>query len=65
MQDAIAIAIAVVVAAWLVRSLVARCFAAPCQPPSAGGPAGSDGFVPLETLSRNNAAPERVRRRGS
>ncbi len=51
MQDAIAIAIAIAAGAWLARALVRRFFAAPCRPPAAG-PAGTDGFVPLEKLAR-------------
>ena len=50
MQDAIAIAIAAVAAAWLARALLKRLIAPPCQPPSVGPP-GTDGFVPLDTLT--------------
>lgn len=50
MQDAIAIAIAIAATAWLARSLVKRFFAPPCRPPD-GGPAGSDGFIPLDRLT--------------
>jgi len=49
-QDALAIAVAVVVACWLAWSLARRLFAPPCRPPDT--PAGSDGFVPLDALSR-------------
>jgi hypothetical protein len=55
MQDAIAIAVAIVAALWLFRSLTGRLFAPPCQPPSDRGPAGSDGFVPLERLTRRDS----------
>ena len=50
-QDLIAIAVTLVAAVWLARSLWHRFFAPPCRPPNAG-PAGSDGFVPVETLRR-------------
>jgi len=49
MQDVIAIGVTLVAAAWLARSLGKRFFAPPCRPPH-GGPAGSDGFVPLDEL---------------
>jgi hypothetical protein len=51
MQDAIAITIAIAAAAWLGRSIVSRLFAPPCKPPSSG-PAGADGFVSLDTLTK-------------
>ncbi|NDC63666.1 MAG: hypothetical protein EBZ59_06705 [Planctomycetia bacterium] len=63
MQDAIAIAVAVAAAAWLARSLVARLRAPACGPPTPG-PAGSDGFVPLETLA-GPASQAGVRRPGA
>jgi hypothetical protein len=49
MQDVIAIAVSLAVAAWLARMLWRGFFAPPCQPPH-GGPPGSDGFVPLDRL---------------
>jgi hypothetical protein len=55
MQDAIAIAIAAVAAAWLARSLAKRLVTPPCQPPSAGPP-GTDGFVPLDSLTHPKQA---------
>ena len=48
MQDALAIAIAVMAAGWLAWSLGRRLIAPPCRPPDA--PPGSDGFVPLDAL---------------
>ena len=59
MQDAIAIAIAAIAAVWLARSLMQRLVAPPCQPPSAGPP-GTDGFVPLDslTLGKRSGRPE-------
>lgn len=56
MQDVIAIAVSLAAAVWLARSLWRRFFAAPCQPPSAG-PAGSDGFIPIETLTPPRRRP--------
>jgi hypothetical protein len=57
MQDVIAIAVALVAAAWLGRTLVRRLFAPSCGPPAQ--PGGGDGFVPLETLSkRPRASPQ-------
>lgn len=50
MQDALAIAISLLAAAWLARSLLGRLLAPPCRPPAAGPP-GSDGFVPLDRLT--------------
>lgn len=50
MQDAFAIAISLVAAAWLARSLLRRLWAPPCQPPGGASP-GSDGFVPLDRLT--------------
>ena len=62
MQDVIAIAVALVAAGWLGRTLLRRLVAPPCGAPTS--PDGSDGFVPLETLSkrprtqpRNEAEP--------
>jgi hypothetical protein len=51
MQDTIAIAVAVAAGIWLIRTLAGQLLAPGCGPPPAG-PAGSDGFVPLEALSR-------------
>ena len=48
MQDAIAIAVSLAAAIWLVRTLTRQFFAPPCRPPDA--PPGSDGFVPLDSL---------------
>ena len=48
MQDALAIAIAVLAAGWLAWSLGRRLLAPACRLPDA--PGGSDGFVPLDTL---------------
>ena len=61
MQDALAIAIAVMAAGWLAWSLGRRLVAPPCRPPDA--PPGSDGFVPLDDLARSGteAAPQRAR----
>lgn len=50
MQDLVTLAIVAAAGLWLGRHLWQRASAPPCQPPSAG-PAGSDGFVPLEQLS--------------
>jgi hypothetical protein len=50
-QDLIAIAVSLIAAAWLVRSLWGRFFAPPCRPPHAGPP-GSDGFVPVEKVGQ-------------
>lgn len=55
MQDAIAIAITVVAAACLARSLMKRLVAPPCQPPAAGPP-GTDGFIPLDSLTHPKQA---------
>lgn len=49
MQDAIAIAVSLAAAIWLVRTLTRQFFAPPCRGPS-DTPAGSDGFVPLDSL---------------
>lgn len=51
MQDAVAIAVAIAAAVWLIRTLARQLLTPGCGPPPAG-PAGSDGFVPLESLSR-------------
>jgi hypothetical protein len=57
MQDVIAIAVALVAAGWLGRTLLRRLVARPCGAPTS--PDGSDGFVPLETLSkRPRASPQ-------
>jgi len=48
-QDLLALVIVVTAGLWLGRHLWRRLAAPPCQPPTQG-PAGSDGFVPLETL---------------
>jgi len=50
MQDILALTIAVAAAAWLARTLVRRLMLPSCAPPP-GGPAGADGFVPLERLT--------------
>jgi hypothetical protein len=50
MQDAIAIAVSLLAAAWLARSLLRRLFAPPCRPPNAAPP-GTDGFVALDQLT--------------
>jgi len=60
MQDLIAIAIAVATALWLARTLTRQFFAPPCQPPSAGGPAGADGFVPLTDLRLQGPAQKKA-----
>jgi hypothetical protein len=52
-QDAIAIAVSLAAAFWLVRTLARQFFAPPCRGP-ADTPAGSDGFVPLDSLRRRN-----------
>ncbi|MEI8227341.1 MAG: hypothetical protein WCH77_03640 [Planctomycetota bacterium] len=59
MQDAIAIAVSLAAAIWLVRALTRQFFAPPCRPPSAG-PAGSDGFVALETLRSSRPRDKRL-----
>jgi hypothetical protein len=50
MQDAIAIAIAIAAGLWLVRTLWRQVAAPACG--KADTPAGSDGFVPLDDLTR-------------
>jgi len=50
MQDAIAIAIAIAAGLWLVRTLWRQVAAPACG--KADIPAGSDGFVPLDDLTR-------------
>jgi hypothetical protein len=50
MQDILAIAIALAAAFWLGRTLWRRLARPGCGPPPAGPP-GSDGFVPLDSLS--------------
>jgi hypothetical protein len=62
MQDAVAIAVALVAAAWLGWSLVARCLTPSCGPPT-NTPAGSDGFVPLDALRGPEKKPGRSRER--
>jgi len=57
MQNLIAITISLLATAWLFRALTQRFFAPPCQPPSIGGPPGSDGFVPLEQVRLKNRPP--------
>jgi hypothetical protein len=57
MQDAVAIAVAIATGCWLVWSLLARVARPSCCPPPSS-PAGSDGFVPLESLS--NHRPSRL-----
>jgi len=54
MQDVVAIAVACVAAAWLVRTFARQFFAPPCSPPS-GSPDG-DGFVPLDALKKAGAS---------
>jgi hypothetical protein len=54
MQDVVAIAVACLAAAWLVRTFARQCFTPPCSPPS-GAPEG-DGFVPLEALKKAGAS---------
>ena len=49
MQDAIALAVSLAAAVWLLRTLTRQFFAPPCGGPS-DTPAGSDGFVPLDSL---------------
>lgn len=53
MQDSLAIAVAAAAGCWLIFALTRRFFAPPCQPPSAG-PAGSDGFVSLDALTKGS-----------
>jgi hypothetical protein len=48
MQDILALAVAAVATVWLVRTILRRLLAPPCQPPS---PGGGDGFVPLDELT--------------
>ena len=60
MQDLIAIAIAIATALWLGRALTRQFFAPPCQPPSAGGPAGADGFVSLGEVRLQGAAQKKA-----
>lgn len=50
MQDALAIAIAVAAGVWLVRTLWRQVAAPSCG--KADAPPGSDGFVPLDDLTR-------------
>jgi len=52
-QDAVAIAVAIAAGLWLARTLWRQFLAPPCSPPSVGPP-GSDGFVPLESLTRSD-----------
>lgn len=50
MQDALAIAIAIAAGAWLVRTLWRQIAAPSCG--RADTPPGTDGFVPLDDLTR-------------
>ena len=50
MQDVIAIAVAVAAGLWLVRTLWRQLAAPSCG--KADAPSGSDGFVPLDDLTR-------------
>ena len=50
MQDAIAIAIAIAAGLWLMRTLWRQVAAPSCG--KADTPSGSDGFVPLDDLTR-------------
>ncbi len=50
MQDLIAITVAVLTGAWLAWSLIRRLGRPSCGPPTATPP-GSDGFVPLDSLT--------------
>ena len=52
MQDAIAIAISVAAGLWLVRTLWRQIAAPSCG--KADSPPGTDGFVPLDDLTRTN-----------
>jgi hypothetical protein len=54
MQDIVAIAVACIAAAWLVRTFARQWFAPPCRPPSA--PPGADGFVSLDALKQAGAS---------
>jgi len=49
MQDAIAIAIAVAAGVWIIRTLWRQMAAPSCG--KASTPPGSDGFVPLDSLT--------------
>lgn len=57
MQDALAIAVALAAALWLGRTLWRQLMRPACGPPPAG-PAGSDGFVPLEDLRHARKRPK-------
>ena len=52
MQDAIAIAISVAAGLWLVRTLWRQIATPSCG--KADSPPGTDGFVPLDDLTRTN-----------
>ncbi|RLS28559.1 MAG: hypothetical protein DWH79_13275 [Planctomycetota bacterium] len=49
LQNAVAIAISLAAAAWLCRTIRGRIASPGCGPPM--GPAGADGFVPLEAIT--------------
>lgn len=53
MQDAIAIFISIAAGVWLVRTLWLQVAAPPCG--KVDTPPGSDGFVPLDTLTRKQS----------
>jgi hypothetical protein len=53
MQDALVITVALAAALWLGRTLWQQLRRPTCGPPAAG-PAGTDGFVPLDTLSASH-----------
>jgi hypothetical protein len=53
MQDTIAIAISIVAALWLVRSLWRQMAAPSCG--KADNPRGADGFVPLDDLTHKKS----------
>jgi hypothetical protein len=64
MEDLLVLAIVLAAAAWLVRMLVVQLSSRSCGPP-AGGPRGSDGFVPLDALSGHGTSPGPRRRDGT
>lgn len=55
MQDAIAIAVAVVAGLWLTRTLWRQLARPSCG--KADGPPGTDGFVPLDALATRRPRP--------